>query len=113
MIKKSFKLIVIAVVALIIVIPIIFPIFLLFNDNEFTNIDIELHFNGDNAYNYVADQININTTHYRIPGTQGREDCAQYFITKFQLIDPAINFALHNFTILSVECQNVLFKINE
>jgi len=113
LIKKSFKLIVIAVVALIIVIPIIFPIFLLFNDNEFTNIDIELHFNGDNAYNYVADQININTTHYRIPGTQGREDCAQYFITKFQLIDPAINFALHNFTILSVECQNVLFKINE
>jgi len=113
LIKKSFKLIVIAVVALIIVIPIIFPIFLLFNDNEFTNIDIELHFNGDNAYNYVADQININTTHYRTPGTQGREDCAQYFITKFQLIDPAINFALHNFTILSVECQNVLFKINE
>ncbi len=96
-----------------VVIPIIFPIFLLFNDNEFTNIDIELHFNGDNAYGYVADQMNINTTHYRIPGTQGREDCAQYFITKFQEIDPAINFALHNFTILSVECQNVLFKINE
>jgi len=97
----------------IVVIPIIFPIFLLFNNDNFTNIDIELHFNGDNAYNYVADQININTTHYRIPGTQGREDCAQYFITKFQQIDPAINFALHNFTVLSVECQNVLFKINE
>ena len=94
-------------------VPIIFPIFLLFSDNDFTNIDIELHFNGDNAYNYVAYQMNINTTHYRIPGTQGREDCAQYFITKFQEIDPSINFALHNFTILSVECQNVLFKINE
>ncbi|MEE9572793.1 MAG: hypothetical protein V3W20_07095, partial [Candidatus Neomarinimicrobiota bacterium] len=97
----------------IVVIPIIFPIFLLFNNDNFTNIDIELHFNGDNAYNYVADQININTTHYRIPGTQGREDCAQYFITKFQEIDPTINFTLHNFTIFSLECQNVLFKINE
>jgi hypothetical protein len=76
-------------------------------------LDVDLYFNGDNAYIYVEDQLNINTTHYRTPGTQGREDCAQYFVTKFQQIDPAINFALHNFTILSVECQNVLFKINE
>lgn len=98
---------------LIIVIPIIFPIFLLLNDNKFTNIDIELHFDGDTAYGYVADQLNINTTHYRIPGTQGREDCAYYFITKFQQIDPTFNFVLHNFTINSVECQNVLFKMNE
>ena len=97
----------------IVVIPIIFPIFLLFNNDNFTNIDIELRFNGDSAYNYVAYQVNINTTDYRTPGTQGREDCAQYFITKFQQIDPTINFALHNFTIFSVECQNVLFKINE
>ena len=96
-----------------VVVPIIFPIFLLLNDKEFTNIDIELHFNGDNAYAYVVDQLNINTTHYRIPGTQGREDCAQYFITKFQQIDPAINYTLHNFTIDPVGCQNVLFKINE
>ncbi len=97
----------------IVVISIIFPIFLLLNDNKFTNIDIELHFDGDTAYSYVADQMNINSTHYRIPGTQGREDCAQYFISKFQQIDPLINYTLHNFTILSVECQNVLFKINE
>ena len=100
-------------IGLIVVIPIIFPIFLLFNNDKFTNIDIELHFNGDTAYSYVADQININTTHYRIPGTQGREDCAQYFITKFQQIDPAINYTLHNFTVHSVECQNVLFKMNK
>jgi len=113
LIKKSYKLIIITLIALAVVLPIIIPIFLLLNDNKFTNNDIELHFNGDTAYSYVADQININTTHYRIPGTQGREDCAQYFITKFQQIDPTINFALHNFTILSVECQNVLFKINE
>jgi hypothetical protein len=113
LIKKPSKLTIIAFIVLIVVIPIIIPIFLFFNDSEFTNIDIELHFNGDTAYTYVADQMSINTTHYRIPGTQGREDCAQYFIDKFQQIDPAINFVLHNFTIQSVECQNVLFKMNE
>lgn len=113
LIKKAYKLIIIIFIALIIVIPLTFPIFLLLNDNKFTNIDIELHFDGDNAYSYLVYQMNINTTHYRIPGTQGREDCAQYFIAKFQQIDPAINYTLHNFTILSVECQNVLFKINE
>jgi len=113
LIKKNYKLTLIAFIALIVVIPIVIPIFLLFNDSESTNIDIELHFNGDTAYTYVADQLNINTTHFRTPGTQGREDCAQYFITKFQQIDPAINFVLHNFTIQSVECQNVLFKMNE
>ncbi len=113
LIKKNSRLTVIALIALMVVIPIVIPIFLLFNDSEFTNIDIELRFNGDNAYSYVADQLNINTTHYRTPGTQGREDCAQYFVAKFQQIDPAINFVLHNFTIQSVECQNVLFKMNE
>ena len=113
LIKKNYKLTLIAFIALVVVIPIVIPIFLFSNDSEFTNIDIELHFNGDTAYTYVADQMSINTTHYRIPGTQGREDCAQYFIDKFQQIDPAINFVLHNFTIQSVECQNVLFKMNE
>jgi Zn-dependent M28 family amino/carboxypeptidase len=57
--------------------------------------------------------MNINSTHYRIPGTEGREECAQYFIDKFQQIDPLINYSLHNFTVQSVECQNVLFKMNE
>ena len=113
LIKKNYKLTLIAIIALMVVIPIVIPIFLFFNDSEITNIDIELHFNGDTAYTYVADQLNINTTHFRIPGTQGREDCAQYFIDKFQQIDPMINFVLHNFTIQSVECQNVLFKMNE
>jgi len=113
LIKKSYKLIIIIFITLLVVTPIIFPIFLLMNDNKFTNIDIELHFDGDTAYSYVVDQININNTHYRIPGTQGREDCAHYFITRFQQIDPAFNFVLHNFTINSVECQNILFKMNE
>ncbi|MFX0009610.1 MAG: M28 family peptidase [Candidatus Hermodarchaeota archaeon] len=61
----------------------------------------------------MADQININLTSYRIPGTQGREECSEYFISKFQQIDSGFNFVLHNFTVLSVECQNVLFKMNE
>ncbi len=113
LIKKPSKITLITLIVVIVIIPIVIPIFLLFNNSEFTNVDIELHFNGDTAYTYVADQMSINTTHYRIPGTQGREDCAQYFITKFKQIDPAINFVLHNFTIQSVECQNVLFKMNE
>jgi glutaminyl-peptide cyclotransferase len=57
--------------------------------------------------------MTINTTHYRIPGTKGREECAQYFIDTFQQIDPFIDYSLHNFTVQSVECQNVLFKMNE
>lgn len=113
LIKKTYKIIIIISLGCIVVIPIIFPIFLLLNDNRFTNINIELYFDGDPAYSYVTDQVNINTTHYRIPGTQGREDCAQYFITKFKQIDPAFSFVLHNFTIHSLECQNVLFKMNE
>ena len=89
------------------------PIFLFINQNELSNIDIELLFNGDDAYTYVSDQMSINTTHYRIPGTKGREECAQYFVDKFQQIDPLINYSLHNFTVQSVDCQNVLFKMNE
>ena len=112
-IKKPNKIIVIALIALAVVISITVPLFLLFNEDKITNINIDLEFDGDTAYSYVAYQMNINTTHYRIPGTQGREDCAQYFITKFQEIDPTINFTLHNFTVQSIGCQNVLFKMNE
>ncbi|MBY9008922.1 MAG: M28 family peptidase [Candidatus Lokiarchaeota archaeon] len=85
----------------------------MFSQNELDNIDIELLFNEDEAYTYLADQMSINTTHYRIPGTKGREECAQYFIDKFQQIDPLIDYTLHNFTVQLVECQNVLFKMNE
>lgn len=80
---------------------------------EIHNIDIVLNFNEDNAYDYVEDQLNINLTHYRIPGTQGREDCANYYVSKFQEIDTNFSYILHNFTIQSIECQNVLFKLNE
>ncbi len=112
-IKKSHKLILITSIVLIVVIPITISIIILSTSNTFTNFNVDLYFDGDNAYAYVEDQLNINTTHYRTPGTQGREDCAQYFVSKFQEIDPSINYILHNFTIHSVDCQNVLFKMNE
>ncbi|MFX1457974.1 MAG: M28 family peptidase [Promethearchaeota archaeon] len=72
-----------------------------------------MNFEGDNAFIYIEDQIQLNQTHFRIPGTQGREQCAQYFITKFHEIDSNFSYILHNFTIHSIECQNVLFKLNE
>lgn len=81
------------------------PIFL----SSIENIEIELEFNRDNAYDYVKDQVEIGD---RIPGTQAREDCAQYFIDHFQSIDPNYEYYLHNFTVEGTECQNVLFKLN-
>ena len=68
---------------------------------------------GDNAYSIVEDQINLNLTHYRTPGTAGREDCIDYFINKFKEIDENFTYILHNFTVLSINCQNVVFKLNE
>jgi len=83
------------------------------NPSQIRNIDVPLEFNGDNAYLMVEDQINLNLTHYRTPGTKGREDCADYFVNKFKEIDENFTYILHNFTILSVDCQNVVFKLNE
>ena len=74
------------------------------------NIDVELKFKGDQAFIYLEDQLNIG---YRIPGTQERADSANYFISKFKEIDSNFTNMLHNFTIHSTNCQNVLFKINE
>ncbi len=74
------------------------------------NIDVELNFEGDNAYSYIVDQLNIG---FRIPGTQERVDCANYFISKFQEINNNFTYFLDNFTLHSTECQNVLFKLNE
>jgi len=81
--------------------------------SKINNIATELNFNQDNAYIYLQDQLNINNTHYRVPGTIGREECAQYFISKFQNISSSISIMIQNFTIHSTKCQNLLFKINE
>jgi Zn-dependent M28 family amino/carboxypeptidase len=40
-------------------------------------------------------------------------NCANYFITKFLEIDSNFTYSLHNFTVQSTACQNVLFKLNE
>ncbi|MFX1375928.1 MAG: M28 family peptidase [Promethearchaeota archaeon] len=50
---------------------------------------------------------------FRIPGTDERVNCTNYFISKFQEIDSNFTYLLHNFTIYSTECQNVLFKLNQ
>ncbi|UCC20300.1 MAG: M28 family peptidase [Promethearchaeota archaeon] len=80
------------------------------NNLNIENYDIELQFNSDNAYSYIEDQLDIG---YRIPGTQERVNCANYFINKFLEIDSNFTYVLHNFTVYSTECQNVLFKLNE
>ena len=80
------------------------------NDLNIQNYEVDLEFNGDNAYSYVQDQLDIG---FRIPGTQERIDCINYFISKFEEIDINFTYVLHNFTIHLTECQNVLFKLNE
>lgn len=111
-IKKSYKIFVIILLILIISSGFLLPL-LLIKGTNIENIDIQLKFEGDNAYIHVEEQILINQTHFRIPGTQGREQCAQYFITKFQEIEANFSYILHNYTVHSIECQNVLFKLNE
>jgi len=74
------------------------------------NYEISLQFNCTNAYSYIDDQLDIG---FRIPGTQERVNCANYFISKFKEIDNNYTYVLHNFTTHLTECQNVLFKLNE
>ena len=62
------------------------------NNLEIQNIDVELQVNGDNAYKYIQDQLNIG---YRIPGTEERIYCADYFISKFQEININFSYVLH------------------
>ncbi|MFX1388403.1 MAG: hypothetical protein ACFE9M_14385, partial [Promethearchaeota archaeon] len=74
------------------------------------NYEKDLQFNSDNAYSYIQDQLDIG---FRIPGTQERVNCANYFTSKFEEIDSNFTYILHNFTTHLTECQNVLFKLNE
>ncbi|TFG23675.1 MAG: M28 family peptidase [Promethearchaeota archaeon] len=97
---------------LIICVPILIATLLL-DPLNIRNIDYPLEFNGDNAYTMVEDQIELNLTHYRIPGTQGQEDSIEYFINKFKEINENFTYLLHNYTVLSVNCQNIVFKLNE
>ncbi len=74
------------------------------------NYNIELEFNGDSAFKNVQDQLDIG---FRIPGTEERENCTQFFISKFLDINSSFSYFLHNFTVYSTDCQNILFKLNE
>ncbi|MHA1987387.1 MAG: M28 family peptidase, partial [Promethearchaeota archaeon] len=107
--KKEFKIIIPFIIILIGLGSFFLPYFST-NNLEVQNIDVELKFSGDQAFIYLEDQLNIG---FRIPGTQERADCADYFISKFEEIDSNFTHFLHNFTTHSVECQNVLFKLNE
>ncbi|MFX1236233.1 MAG: M28 family peptidase [Promethearchaeota archaeon] len=77
------------------------------------NVNVGLDFSGYNAFDHINAQLELNTTHYRIPGSKGSQDCANYFQSEFLKIDSNITRISHNFTINSVNCQNVLFKMNE
>lgn len=109
MINKRYNILTIVVFAFIAILSIFF-VFFPSNSLSIQNYDIELEFDGDNAYIYVQDQLDIG---FRIPGTQERVNCANYFVTKFKEIDSNFNYVLHNFTSHLTECQNVLFKLNE
>ncbi len=103
---KKFKI----VLVLIIFVPyFLFPIALA-SENTLQNVDVNLNFNKYDAYNYLVDQLNLGN---RIPGTQARRDCANYFISEFQKIYSGYSYFSHNYSVLGVSCQDVLFKLNE
>jgi hypothetical protein len=87
----------------------VIPIFGLSLNNEY-NVETELIFQEEKAYEHIKNQVNLG---FRIPGTNTREECAEYFISEFIKIDNNFDYYLHNFTIQSIKCQNVLFKLNE
>ena len=65
---------------------------------ELQNVDVNLDFNADNAYNHVVNQTNKG---YRIPGTNESRNCTSYFVSEFQGIEISVNYKLHNYTIHS------------
>lgn len=73
------------------------------------NVDIELNFDKNKAYNHVQNQLEFGN---RIPGTDARVNCAKYFVSEAQEVDNQINAFYHNFSVNTVDCQNVLVKIN-
>ena len=86
------------------------PSFISSNSIPIQNVDRALQFEGDNAYNFIKDQLDIG---YRIPGTEESINCSHYFISKFKELNENITYLIHNFTVHSTECQNILFKFNE
>jgi len=88
-------------------------IFLLLRPYKIQNIEVKLKFDeksANNAYDIIDDQLDIG---YRIPGEEESEECIEYFISKFRDINSDFTYKIHNFTVHSTDCQNVLFKLNE
>ncbi|MBD3338055.1 MAG: M28 family peptidase [Candidatus Lokiarchaeota archaeon] len=77
---------------------------------KFNNATISLKFDGEESYKHVRKQVNLG---YRIPGTNDSRECVEYFISEFQEIDQNFSYFIHKFEVQSVDCQNVLFKLNE
>ena len=88
-------------------------ILLLLRPYKVQNIEVKLKFDeksANNAYDIIDDQLDIG---YRIPGEEESEECIEYFISKFRDINSDFTYKIHNFTVHSTDCQNVLFKLNE
>ncbi|GAG78614.1 unnamed protein product, partial [marine sediment metagenome] len=87
--------------------------FFLLRPYKVQNIDVTLEFDekhADKAYDIIDDQLDIG---FRIPGEKESEECIEYFISKFKDIDADFSYEIHNFSVESVDCQNILFKLNE
>ena len=109
LIKKQYKVIFFFSFILTAIFSFFIPNFFIIN-LKIQNVNVELNFDEESAFYYIQDQLDIG---FRIPGTEERINCTNYFISKFKELDYNFTYILHNFTILSIECQNVLFKLNE
>ena len=78
--------------------------------DDFQNVDVALNFDKDRAYVHVEAQVNFGDRH---PGTQESADCQQYFNESFNIISEHISYIPHDFEVNSVNCRNLLFKLNE
>ena len=99
----KFCFIIYLVINLIFLIPII-------NYLNIRNISINLSFDDSKAYNHIEKQLEIG---YRIPGTEESRNCSNYFISEFHKINNNFTFKIHNFTVNTTQCRNILFKLNE
>lgn len=88
---------------------VLIPAYLIYQ-SSIQNIDIDLDFDKNKAYSHVENQLDFGN---RIPGTDARVNCAKYFVSEAQKVDSQITAIYHNFSVHSVDCQNVLIKMNE
>lgn len=90
---------------------IVFYNILLNSQTSIDNLDVELQYNAGNSYTYIKNQT--QDVGNRIPGTPESKKCLKFFISEFHKIDLNFSYCYHNFTVLEVNCSNILFKLNE